>query len=276
MAAYRKFLKKIVPPIFFDLYRFIFSNKNEDSEIFFDGPFSNWEIASLQSSGYDQKEIFEKCKASLLKVKNGEAVYERDSVIFDEIQYSWPALAILQRAALENDGNLCVLDFGGSLGSCYYQNKSFLNGLKKLTWCIVEQPHFVDCGVKYFQDDSLKFFSSMEDAVAFCRPNIIFLSGVLQYIAKPFELIDEIKNFDVNYILLDRTAIIEEIGDILTIQSVPETIYKASYPAWFFNEQKLLCSFHPYKKIAKFDSGHEVPIVLAGHKATWPGYLFSK
>ena len=45
-------------------------------------------------------------------MKNGEAVYERDSVLFDEIQYSWGLLAGLQKAALENDGKLCVLDFG--------------------------------------------------------------------------------------------------------------------------------------------------------------------
>ena len=59
------------------------------------------------------------------KVKNGEAVYERDSVLFDEIQYSWGLLAGLEKAALEHDGKLCVLDFGGSLGSTYYQNKQF-------------------------------------------------------------------------------------------------------------------------------------------------------
>lgn len=32
-----------------------------------------------------------------LKVKRGEAVFERDSVLFDEIQYSWPVTAALIR-----------------------------------------------------------------------------------------------------------------------------------------------------------------------------------
>ena len=33
------------------------------------------------------KNVLEKCKNALLKVKNGEAAYERDSVLFNQIQY---------------------------------------------------------------------------------------------------------------------------------------------------------------------------------------------
>lgn len=36
--------------------------------------------------------ILQTVKNSLLKVKNAEIVYERDSVIFDEIEYSWQLL----------------------------------------------------------------------------------------------------------------------------------------------------------------------------------------
>ena len=40
------------------------------------------------SSGYDSQLILDKVLTSTLKVKNGEAAYERDSVLFDEIQYA--------------------------------------------------------------------------------------------------------------------------------------------------------------------------------------------
>jgi hypothetical protein len=52
-------------------------------------------------------------------VKTGEAVYERDSVLFDEIQYSFPVIAALLRVASANKGKLNVLDFGGSEKSHY-------------------------------------------------------------------------------------------------------------------------------------------------------------
>ena len=39
--------------------------------------------------------IFEKTKQSLLKVKNGEAVYERDSVLFDKKEYPYAIISSL-------------------------------------------------------------------------------------------------------------------------------------------------------------------------------------
>ena len=45
-----------------------------------------------------------------MKVKKGEAVYERDSMIFDQIEYSWPVLFGLMWAAAQNSGYLKVLD----------------------------------------------------------------------------------------------------------------------------------------------------------------------
>jgi len=45
------------------------------------------------STGYDNDMILEKTRLALLKVKNGEAAYERDSVVFEDIQYAWPLLA---------------------------------------------------------------------------------------------------------------------------------------------------------------------------------------
>jgi hypothetical protein len=61
----------------------------------FTGNYPTWEDAMKDCTGYDAPNILEKVKTSLLKVKNGEAVYERDSVLFDHIQYSFPLLVSL-------------------------------------------------------------------------------------------------------------------------------------------------------------------------------------
>ena len=60
------------------------------------GNYANWEEADSFATGYDDHSILEKCKTALLKVKNGEAAYERDSVLFDKMQYNWALLALLQ------------------------------------------------------------------------------------------------------------------------------------------------------------------------------------
>ena len=121
MEKIKNTLKAFIPPIIIAALRRL--RNLSQNQVIWSGNYTTWEEAQAKCSGYDSDNILEKVKTSLLKVKNGEAVYERDSVLFEDIQYSWAVLAGLQRAALENNGNLCVLDFGGSLGSSYYQNK---------------------------------------------------------------------------------------------------------------------------------------------------------
>lgn len=40
----------------------------------------------------------------MLKIASREAAYERDSVLFDKVQYSFPVLGGLLRAAIANGG----------------------------------------------------------------------------------------------------------------------------------------------------------------------------
>lgn len=89
--------------------------------------FNSWADATAHSGGYDD-EIINKILVSARKVRDGEIAYERDSVIFNEIKYSWPLLASLLLAA-ETKNNLRVIDFGGSLGTTFRQNSQFLNEL---------------------------------------------------------------------------------------------------------------------------------------------------
>ena len=238
------------------------------------GDYETWAAVAAQASGYDSDVILQKCRNALLKVKNGEAVYERDSVLFNEIQYSWPLLAGLQRAALENKGKLCVLDFGGSLGSTYYQNKEFLNTLDELEWCIVEQKTFVDCGKEYFEEEQLKFYYTLEECILEHKPNVLILSSVWQYLEKPYEWIEKFVALKIPYIIIDRTTFVNSERDILTIQTVPEGIYKASYPAWFFNMDHFKDQFENYAILASFDAHEGYVIHLKnGLTSTYKGFI---
>jgi len=67
------------------------------------GNYSTWEEAVAASTGYDAKQILEKTKNALLKVKKGEAVYERDSILFNCIHYAYPLLAGLMWGAARSD-----------------------------------------------------------------------------------------------------------------------------------------------------------------------------
>ena len=237
----KNIIKKFVPPLFIDVYSKL-TKINIKPKYGWFGNYSSWEEASLLCEGYDSKIILEKVKSALLKVKNCEAVYERDSVLFDHIQYSWALLATLLKIGVEN-GKLHIVDFGGSLGSSYFQNKDFLAVIDDIQWNIVEQSHFVDVGKAEFEDDHLKFYYSIDECLEQIQCDVLLLSSVLQYLESPFSYIEQILMNNFKYIIIDRTAFTLSVQSFITVQRVPPEIYSASYPCWFFNEDSLLDIF---------------------------------
>ena len=219
------------------------------------GDYKSWDEAKNRSTGYKSDTILQTVRNSLLKVKNGEAVYERDGVLFEEIQYSWPLLAGLMFCSAKMGGVLKVCDFGGSLGSTYYQNKKFLDRFSDVSWSVVEQKRFVDIGKKDFQNERLKFFYTVDECVENESPNVLLLSSVLQYIENPYELLDDILKNNFEYILIDRTPF-STTDEKITLQLVPPSIYEASYPCRFFDENELLDYFKQkkYRIIESFEA----------------------
>ena len=238
------------------------------------GNFACWEDAKKKTAdGYEAKNILQKVKESLLKVKNGEAVYERDSVLFDKIEYSWELLAALLWVAAQNKGVLNVIDFGGSLGSTYYQNKAFLDNIPQVSWNIVEQPDFVREGKLSFENDVLKFYFSIKECIENTskKIDIILLSSVLQYLEHPYELLSEVVNLKIPYILIDRTGFSINNKDRITVQKVPSSIYKGNYPCWFFGEEKFFHFFESngYDLIVDFNALDKVNIA-----SKYKGFLY--
>lgn len=244
--------------------------------IYFSGNYADWGAASARASGYDSGLILERVKQALLKVKSGEAVFERDSVLFDEIQYSFPVLAGVLRAAAEDGNRLSVLDFGGSLGSSYFQCREFLAALKGLQWCVVEQPHFVCCGQKHFETGQLRFFHTIAECIAQAAPNVALLSSVLQYVPEPYDVLRELMNTDIRYIVIDRTPFSELDNDRITVQHVPPSIYPASYPCRIFGRRPFLGRFHRgYEVVAQFDS-NDGSATAGGLEFTFGGVILRK
>lgn len=203
------------------------------------GDYASWAEAMANCTGYSAPVIVERTCASLLKVKNGEAVFERDSVLLDTPEYSFPVLTGLLRVALINRGRLSVLDVGGSLGSSYFQFRKFLEPSTKLEWSVVEQPAHVSCGREHFESGELHFFDTIEESIARYRPNVLLLSGVLQCLEDPYGALDSFVTYRVPHVIIDRTAFLVADRDRLTVETVPDWIYPATYPSWFLSETKV-------------------------------------
>lgn len=283
-------VKLFFPPIFSKVYHKLFSSNNKP-EVFikeldtinWTGNYENWQEAQKKCTGYANDLILNKVLESILKVKNGEAVYERDSVIFNKIEYNWSLLATLLYIASSNKNKLYVLDFGGSLGSSYFQNKFFLENLDKLEWNVVEQQHFIEKGKEFVADEQLKFYFSIEECLKEKEISVLLLSGVIQCLENPYHWIENFLSYDFEYIIIDRTAFIQQTNpqnknERLTIQNVPKQVYEASYPVWFFNEEMFLLKFvDKYELVTSYDQLVEESILFEDNaKGYWNGFFFKK
>lgn len=225
--------------------------------IWFRGSHRTWADARLACTGYDAPIILDKVRLATAKVVAGEAACERDSVALERIEYSMPLLASLLYVASRCRNRLRVLDYGGALGSSYWQNRHLLTHLTDLHWSIVEQPHFAQVGRQEFSTAVLDFHDSLASALE-TAPNLVLLSSLLPYVEHPFDLLTS--TFEAAafpFVVIDRTPFfLRDLPDRITVEHVTPEIYDASYPAWFFNRPKFdqFLDSSPYRVIEIFDS----------------------
>jgi putative methyltransferase (TIGR04325 family) len=233
MKAVRRFLKDWMPPVGLRLVQKTLGAKNV-----FEGDYLTWASAAQRCSGYESEHILAKVLDATLKVKRGEAAFERDSVLFAEAEYAWPVLSGLMWAAARNRGSISVLDFGGALGSTYFQNYKFLQTLPNLRWSVVEQAHYVAAGQAHIQDEQLRFYRSIDECLIENVPTVILLSSVLQYLEFPFDVLKTLSKVGANTMIIDRTPFSDSCEEKILVQKVPQSIYRASYPLWVFSRSE--------------------------------------
>ena len=211
-------------------------------------------------------------------MQRGEAAYERDSVVFDRVEHSFPLLAGLLRAALRNGGRLNVVDVGGSLGSTFFQCRQVLEPSARIHWSVVEQPLFAACGhAAGSRTEQLRFFDDLTACLNSNPCDVALLSSVLPYLENPHALLETVSQHAAAMII-DRTPVWSGRPDRITVQSVPASIYgfTTSYPAWIFNRDSLLhhfsgrfCSVFEFEALAG-------RIDVDGATATDAGWLFER
>jgi len=229
---FRSNLKKILPNSILSAIK-----KITRHGIRVDGPYNTWSEAVQHSVGYDSQIILSKVLSATLRVKQDLVAYERDSVTFNQPLYDWNLINFLLDVKNRCNGKLTVLDFGGSLGSIFFQHKFIFDSLDKFSWNIVEQKHFVETGKKYISKDikNLYFYESIFECFRNCEPNCLLISSTLQYIPEYKKIMNEIDNSQINFIYIDRTPFVGRLNDLLVVQTVPASIYKASYPMRIFS-----------------------------------------
>jgi putative methyltransferase (TIGR04325 family) len=234
-------------------------------EIRFTGDYGSWAAAGREATGYDAPNILAQVTAAARRVREGEAAFERDGVVFAKPDYRWPLVGCLLREAMKHNGCLRVLDFGGSLGSSYFQHRALLRGVRELRWGVVEQPMFVEAGRREFTSEVLSFHATMAEAVRDMQPNFVLFSGVLGWIEEPHTILAQAVGLRLPAIVVDRTPVTAMDRDVVKLQHVPASICRASYPCWFLARKRFL---------AHFEGAYDPPTEFPQFDAPVPGASF--
>ena len=221
----------------------------------FRGDYPDWAAARAASAGYDHAAVLARVLAATREVHAGRAHWERDGMAFSEPMGETPLLAALRQAVPASGRLLRVVDFGGALGSTWWQHRMALRAFARVKWRVVEQPHYVAAGGE-FADDQLSFHLSLADALAADVPDVILLSSVLPYIESPLALLRDIAAQRPAHVIIDRTPLVCAGPTRLAVQHTPLELGGGSYPCWLFERSGLL---------APLDGAYEVA-------AEWPGF----
>ena len=235
-----------------------------------DDSVGSWANAEGQSSGYSQQLIVDKVFQATTSVLQGNAAFERDSVTFSIPEYRWPVVAGLLSVAAR-EGDLRVLDFGGALGSSFWQHRDVLKGVA-VSWAVVEQASFINAA-KNLDQHEVRFFDSIKSAVQEISPNVILISSVLQYLPNPGETLQELLNTPANTLIIDRTPMSDTQTNIACIQAVPPTIYPASYPAWILSRSWLAQQLTDWDVVTEFGGIEPEGVTTRGIKFSWDGLM---
>ncbi len=247
----RNILKYIIPKKFYKKIVLIFK-----PDISFNGLFDKWSDALNSSKSYQDEKIFNKVINAYKELNSGKGAYEKDGKLFFKQEFSIPLISIFNDVA-SYSREIKVLDFGGSLGTLFFQHSEYFKNKKlEVNWSIVEQKHYVDYGKQNNNHSNLDFFYDVKEASRANKPNIIVVASALQYIENYPKTISEIIDLGADFIFLDKTPMYDGDNDFISVQNIPKHVYgkKTSYPMHIFSENKLIKFFK--KNYFVFETGY--------------------
>jgi putative methyltransferase (TIGR04325 family) len=238
------------------------------------GPYESFEKAKLDSVGYHEINIAKRVLDVSLMRKNRIIISERDGFILPNIQLSSNVRHVFQK--FYNSGNsISVFDFGGGFGSWYFDIIDLYGSSIIKKWVIVEQDTYVRVGKKLFEDDRLEFFSNLNNLNDHNTFDLILLSGVLQYIETPYDLLSKINQIDSHMLILDRTPFWNGHKDKCFVQINAQLA--DSYPSWIFNEEYFLNFMNKYwVKVNEFYTLDNQYLSINMKRIRFKGFVFKK
>lgn len=203
-------------------------------------PYPSWDEALANSTDWHHPSIALRALASARLVRDGKCTVEQDGRTAVDVSYSGALLAALLLGAVRHD-SFQVIDFGGGLGSNFFQHRQLLPHLaaRLKHWHIVERPIIVRHGHAEFALPGLSFH---EQVPHLDGPTVTMFTGSFQYLREPFAVLDQIKS---DILAIDRVVMVDPTLDLgrdeIHVQTPSPTLYYgANFPVWRFSYRPLI------------------------------------
>jgi putative methyltransferase (TIGR04325 family) len=180
--------------------------------------------------------------------------FERDGAVFDQPITPYPLVACLLRVAIANDERLAVADFGGGLGSTYFQCRGFLSCLKELRWYVVEHAALAQRGRELLEADGLVFSNALDEVGAAAHPQVVLFSSVLQYLDDPYATLAQAARLRPRAIIVDRNPESESPSDTFTVQVLPRYLGSRRVPCRVFGAKRIEDALQGYRRTFEFSA----------------------
>jgi putative methyltransferase (TIGR04325 family) len=216
-------VRQLTPPIVLAAARRLAGRRTAKAPAWtpLEGPYESWAAAVAAADGWEAPAILEKTLELSLQLQRGEIAFQRDARALDRIVYSPTILAFIALLAGQDGGRLDIVDFGGSLGTNFQQNRRVLAPFLArgaCRWRVVETPRTAALGRERFEEPGLAFFASWADAVAGGAPKGLLFSSSFQYLEHQQGLLAEVAASGVETVAFERLMLVPGAEDRIYVQ----------------------------------------------------------
>lgn len=205
----------------------------------------SWETAKRKSAGYESTNVVTPLMQGATEMRGN---LENSTSVATRFQQVATAIFFgISENRLSEGKPLRVLDFGGGSGDYFYQFQKFVPHID-FDWTVVETPALTEAMQHQFggKTQMIRWVDSLE--MTEDKYDFVLCSSVLQYLEKPFEVLDVLVKKS-QFVIINRIPIVNSSDHFVALQRIVTKKRRGSYPAHFFSETRFLKTMAMYGSI---------------------------
>lgn len=228
----KRLVKLLTPPIIVEAYRWLAAKKDQTpaagsaKKFLWEGIYRHYGDVSAAGDGYEgQVWIDSRTEAT----RNLFAGAKNFGAIPPVIESRYNLLAFLAAILSGRSQRVRIIDFGGAMGIAYVYLCSSMTHCDAVDYYLVDNSVSCEQAAKIFADDSrIQFHSGLNHDIP--EVDIVFMSGVLQYISDYADAVRRLVQYKPSHILITLIPIV----GTPTFASAQVNLEGSVLPAWFF------------------------------------------